>query len=97
MSSRRKFLKLTALSSLLPAFGFASKEEKKEIIRSKKPIVISTWKHGMEANLEALKVLRMGNSSLDAVGLTRNGIKSIDVMALLHNIFEADFLEMYSF
>ena len=67
MSTRRKFLKLTALSSLIPTFGFASTQDKKEIIRSKKPIAISTWNHGLDANIEAFKVLSAGGSALDAV------------------------------
>lgn len=67
MSSRRKFIKLTALGSLIPSFGFSSSEEKKTIKRSTAPVVISTWNHGLDANKEAFKYLMKGESALTAV------------------------------
>ncbi len=68
MSNRRKFLKSTVYSGL--AIGtasmstFACAPEKKI---GEKPIVISTWNHGMEANTEAWKTLSNGGKSIDAV------------------------------
>lgn len=66
MISRKNFLKLTALSGLLPAQkwtgGFLSMEGK-----INKPLVISTWRFGKAANKEAWKVLSEGGSALDAV------------------------------
>lgn len=67
MSSRRKFIKLTALSGLIPTMGFKFFENGGEISRSKKPVVISTWNHGLDANKEAFKLLSSGKSALDAV------------------------------
>ena len=37
------------------------------IKRSRKPVAISTWKHGIDANEEAMKVLLSNGSALDAV------------------------------
>ncbi len=71
---RRTFLSSTALASLgvvLTRCGFAATPEKKSenptIASSKKPVVISTWIHGMEANKAAWEVLKAKNSALDAV------------------------------
>lgn len=66
MVSRKNFLKLTALSGLLPAQkwtkGFASMKGK-----INKPLVISTWRFGKSANEEAWNVLSGGGLALDAV------------------------------
>lgn len=43
--------------------------EKKEEVNSVKPVVISTWNHGVPANEEAWKVLETGGNALDAVEL----------------------------
>lgn len=43
--------------------------EKKEIVDTVKPVVISTWNHGVPANEEAWKVLKSGGNALDAVEL----------------------------
>lgn len=72
MQNRRKFLKIGGLSGLLASLGFiqACKEDKPELASSKKqnkPIVISTWNHGIAANQAAWKVLSQGGSALDAV------------------------------
>lgn len=68
MSTRRHFLKLSALGSLFPYTIFQSRQPKVfEPERSKSPVVISTWIHGMEANQGAWKVLSQGGRALDAV------------------------------
>lgn len=75
MTSRRKFIKIGALSSLVPTLGFkacapaapvqeASTQSEKNPI---KPIVISTWNHGIPANAAAWEILEKGGSALDAV------------------------------
>lgn len=69
MSSRRNFLKLSALGASLFA---ASKSKAVELIENGskkpiKPIVISTWKFGVQANEEAWKVLNANGRALDAV------------------------------
>ena len=64
MTSRRRFLQLSALtgaiSAALPAFAKGSNTPKK-------PIVVSTWDHGMPANAAAWGVLEKGGRAIDAV------------------------------
>lgn len=64
MSSRRDFIKLSALgAAALPIADLLAKP----IQSINKPIVISTWNFGFEANAEAWKVLSTGGRALDAV------------------------------
>lgn len=73
MKTRRNFIKLTALGSaaVLTSSCLSSEKEHKEKINiSKKvvkPIVISTWNHGLAANEVSWKILSKGGSSLNAV------------------------------
>ncbi|HYG38861.1 MAG TPA: N(4)-(beta-N-acetylglucosaminyl)-L-asparaginase [Cytophagales bacterium] len=64
---RRKFLKYSVLSGVaanmfspISLFGNNSQE-------GAKPIVLSTWDHGLDANAEAWKILSKGGKALDAV------------------------------
>lgn len=66
MISRKNFLKLTALGSLLPVKSFSSGFSG-STAKVKKPVVISTWKHGIPANEAAWKILVKDGSALDAV------------------------------
>lgn len=68
MSTRRKFLKnAAAVTAGVGLVGSACAEDKpKDLPRSKKPKVISTWNHGIQANEEAYKVLSDGGTALDA-------------------------------
>lgn len=61
MTSRRKFLKYTALGS---SFLTAPKLLAGTV---NKPIVLSTWNFGLGANVEAWKILSAGGRALDAV------------------------------
>jgi N4-(beta-N-acetylglucosaminyl)-L-asparaginase len=61
---RRKFLHLGSLG--LSAFSFSSFTSIHSS-STRKPIVISTWDAGIEANKAAWKVLRNGGRALDAV------------------------------
>ena len=63
MTSRRKFLQLSVLSSVLPF----RKSLAKGHTEPNKPIVLSTWDFGVKANVEAWKVLSAGGRALDAV------------------------------
>ena len=63
MLHRRKFLQLGSLG--LSAFSFKSFGSDKTAVR--KPIVISTWKEGLNANKAAWNVLGKGGRALDAV------------------------------
>src|SRR5437764_844012 len=72
MTTRRKFIQTSALASVAVAFGLsksakASEKKIKKMSDVKKPIVISTWKHGMAANEGAWKVLGANGTALDAV------------------------------
>jgi N4-(beta-N-acetylglucosaminyl)-L-asparaginase len=63
MTTRRKFIQLSALGasafSVMKSFGRAPE--------GNKPIVLSTWNFGLQANVEAWKVLSAGGRALDAV------------------------------
>lgn len=64
MTSRRRFLQLSALtgaiSTALPAFAKGGRTVNK-------PIVVSTWEHGMPANAAAWTVLEQGGRAINAV------------------------------
>ncbi len=61
---RRLFLKTSLASALMPRILLGQMEK---VTRSKVPVVISTWKHGIAANEAAMKVLREGGHALNAV------------------------------
>jgi N4-(beta-N-acetylglucosaminyl)-L-asparaginase len=64
MTSRRKFIQLGTLASLAPVtklFGF------KKPTQVLKPVVVSTWNFGLDANVEAWKILSTNGRALDAV------------------------------
>jgi len=72
MTTRRKFIQTSALATIGVALGLsknakATEKNKFKMSDAKKPIVISTWKHGMEANEGAWKVLGANGTALDAV------------------------------
>ncbi|MEC3907185.1 N(4)-(beta-N-acetylglucosaminyl)-L-asparaginase [Tamlana sp. 2201CG12-4] len=76
MSNRRDFIKKTALGTIGVSTVFSCKEitENKQdkaegVIGSTptKPLVISTWNHGLPANEETWKRLKQGRSTLDAI------------------------------
>lgn len=66
MTNRRKFLQLTALGTLTTSFPL-SKALSKFPKPANKPIVISTWNHGLAANEAAWEILENGGAALDAV------------------------------
>lgn len=72
MKSRRQFIRVAALGTAALAASGASahvlqtqKKDKKKTIN--KPIVLSTWNHGLDANKAAWTVLSANGSALDAV------------------------------
>lgn len=74
MTNRRNFLKKTAMASAavaLSSFTVKSEgyEEQNELPDGKvrKPIVLSTWRFGLQANEAAWEVLKKGGRALDAV------------------------------
>ncbi|MCB9222543.1 MAG: N(4)-(beta-N-acetylglucosaminyl)-L-asparaginase [Crocinitomicaceae bacterium] len=77
MSNRRNFIKLSALGgvALLTQNACSSEQTSTNeesniepiIPTSNKPIVVSTWNHGLDANKAAWEILSKGGSALDAV------------------------------
>jgi len=71
MSNRRKFLKSSAIGTLgamlFPKITNAKMEKINQHSERGFPIVISTWRHGIPANEEAMEVLQGGGKSIDAV------------------------------
>ncbi len=63
MLNRRKFLKLSTLSTPVLSFKNAITNSKAQT----KPIVVSTWNNGKEVNAEAWKILSAKGRALDAV------------------------------
>lgn len=69
-TNRRQFLKFSALATTL--FACNRSKEAREVVENVskeqiKPVVISTWKFGVQANAEAWKVLSNNGRALDAV------------------------------
>ncbi|MCX6256564.1 MAG: N(4)-(beta-N-acetylglucosaminyl)-L-asparaginase [Bacteroidia bacterium] len=69
MKSRREFIRLSALATALFSIG---KSKAGGLIHEfngvvTKPVVVSTWQHGLAANREAWKILTSKGQSLDAV------------------------------
>lgn len=66
MTTRRSFLKYTSFATAFLSMGSAFG---KSIVDGPvtKPVVISTWRHGIPANEEAWKILSAGGRALDAV------------------------------
>lgn len=72
MTNRRNFLKKTALASAglaLTSFKNTTEtaENKIELNTVQKPIVLSTWRFGIEANAAAWEILSKNGRALDAV------------------------------
>ncbi|NGY37875.1 N(4)-(beta-N-acetylglucosaminyl)-L-asparaginase [Flavobacterium sp. XN-5] len=72
MSNRRNFIKTAAMASVavgLNSFVGKPEEENKNVTSRKvrKPIVLSTWRFGIEANAAAWEVLKIKGRALDAV------------------------------
>ncbi len=70
MINRRKFLEQTSLAgaiTLIPGVLKSASSNSKDLLVTDKPVVISTWSHGLEANEAAIKVLNNGGSIVDAV------------------------------
>lgn len=66
MSKRRSFLKKLTFSTLtLGSFNIPKAFSSSSQVR--KPVVLSTWQHGLAANEAAWKVLSKGGKALDAV------------------------------
>ena len=69
MKTRREFLKTAAVGSAALGIVSITKESSASISRAGeiKPVVISTWNHGLAANEGAWKILNANGRALDAV------------------------------
>lgn len=67
MTDRRKFLKTSALASAALLVNACSTDKPKVNTKVNKPIVLSTWRFGMEANQAAWAILSKNGKALDAV------------------------------
>ena len=61
---RKTFIKTGLITAAAPSLILS---DTATINRSRKPIAISTWDHGIKANKEAMKILLSNGSALDAV------------------------------
>ena len=67
MTSRRKFIQTTALGAGILSATDLFSMEKQKTNSFNKPIVISTWNFGIEANKDAWAILNNNGRALDAV------------------------------
>ena len=71
MANRRDFIKTAAIGSIalaLPSFRSNGEEEQNIFVgKVNKPIVISTWNFGVQANGAAWEILKNKGRALDAV------------------------------
>jgi N4-(beta-N-acetylglucosaminyl)-L-asparaginase len=69
MSKRRSFLKKISAASIgLSSLGASSRLQAFHVPRTvRKPVVVSTWRHGLAANEGAWQILEKGGKALDAV------------------------------
>ena len=64
MTTRRKFIKLSTITGASILSAQAASTRRVEV---NKPIVLSTWNFGLDAHIEAWKILSKGGRALDAV------------------------------
>lgn len=78
MSQRRKFIKQSLLGSGLLISGISKAISGNTFAYSKaeKPLILSTWNHGVPANDSAIASLKTGGSILDAVEV---GVKTTEL------------------
>ena len=78
MSERRKFIKKSLLGSalLVPGVSTAFAGIQKNQLIAEKPLILSTWNHGLPANAAAISKLKETGSILDAV---ETGVKDTEL------------------
>lgn len=78
MSQRRKFIKQSLLGSglLIPGISKAFSGNAFAYSKAEKPLILSTWNHGVPANDSAIASLKTGGSILDAVEV---GVKTTEL------------------
>lgn len=66
MTTRRDFLKVAPALGVALSAGCASAAQESTVKTAVKPVVLSTWNHGIAANQKAWEILSAGGSALDA-------------------------------
>ncbi len=85
MSQRRKFIKQSLMGSALfvPGVSTLSKAKSTSVFQGEKPLILSTWNHGLPANAAAVEKLKEGGSIIDAVEFgvrdTENDLSNLSV------------------
>lgn len=67
MHHRRQIIKLAAAIGAAPCAGTLATAQDQGASRVGRPLVVSTWRHGLAANEAAWKILSSGGRALDAV------------------------------
>ncbi len=81
MATRRKFIESALVAStaasmgMFPSFGKQLSSVLKKENKTEKPVVISTWHHGIKANNKAWEILNKNGKALDAV---EQGVRVIE-------------------
>ena len=85
MSSRRGFIKKTSIGVAGAMIGSSlySCNTKNRNTMSSLPIVISTWKHGFDANEKAYEIIKNNGSAIDAV---EEGVKVSEADPNCHSV-----------
>ncbi|MGB1033204.1 MAG: isoaspartyl peptidase/L-asparaginase, partial [Flavobacteriales bacterium] len=67
MINRRSFIKIGGAAAALSSISALGCEEEQKPASQIKPVVISTWNHGLAANARAWEILSNGGKAIDAV------------------------------
>ncbi|UZD22413.1 N(4)-(beta-N-acetylglucosaminyl)-L-asparaginase [Algoriphagus halophytocola] len=85
MSERRKFIKQSLMGSalIIPGIQSLASPVKPALSKVEKPLLLSTWNHGLPANAAAIEKLKAGGSITDAVEYgvrdTENDLSNLSV------------------
>lgn len=85
MSERRKFIKQSLMGSalIIPGIQTLASPAKPALSAGEKPLLLSTWNHGLPANAAAIEKLKAGGSITDAVEFgvrdTENDLSNLSV------------------
>jgi len=84
--NRRKFIEKASAAGLAGLIGSRLKLDATPMYNSEEsrvPVIISTWKHGIPANEEAMKTLMSGGSVLDSV---EKGVRVVEADPKNHSV-----------
>lgn len=75
MHNRRNFIKLSTMAGLGTFLSSCFSVDKNHSYKKKRPIVLSTWRFGIEANAKAWDILSKNGRTLNAV---EHGVKFVE-------------------